>query len=116
MKICYQADADLNQKIVTATIRIEPGVDFQTAHKAGLEGLKDIEVLDRAAQEGRILVSHDKSTMPDCFAQFVSTQDSPGVFIVPRRLKLSYIAEELILIWEASEPDEWINQITYVPL
>ncbi len=30
MRIRYQADADLNQKIVTATIRLEPSVDFRT--------------------------------------------------------------------------------------
>jgi hypothetical protein len=64
MKVRFQADADLHQMIVTALVRREPGVDFQTATAAGLEGLLDPQVLERAATEGRMLVSHDQSTMP----------------------------------------------------
>jgi predicted nuclease of predicted toxin-antitoxin system len=116
MRIRYQADADLNQKIVTATIRLEPRVDFRTANAASLAGKDDLDVLEIAAKEGRILVTHDKSTMPDNFAQFVAEHDSPGVFIVPRGLRLAGVAEELILIWGASESDEWVNRITYIPL
>lgn len=59
MTVRYQADADLNQVIVTGVLRREPAIDFQTAFVAGLEGVKDSEVLGIAAQQGRILVSHD---------------------------------------------------------
>jgi hypothetical protein len=31
MKVRFQADADLNQIILLATIRQEPAIDFQTA-------------------------------------------------------------------------------------
>lgn len=34
MKIRFQADAHFNQIIVKATLRLEPGIDFQTAHAA----------------------------------------------------------------------------------
>jgi len=57
----YQADADLNQAIVTGVLRREPTIDFQTALAARLEGIKDPEVLAMAAQQQRILVSHDRS-------------------------------------------------------
>jgi len=59
VNIRYQADADLNQTIVTGVLRREPTINFQTAFAAGLEGVKDPEVLAIAAQQGRILVSHD---------------------------------------------------------
>lgn len=116
MKIRYQADADLNLKIVAATVRLNPGVDFRTADAAGLTGVPDPRVLGIAAEEGRILVTHDKSTMPDHFAEFVQKRECPGVFVVRRGLKLADIAEELVMIWEASEPGEWVNQISYLPL
>lgn len=45
MKIRFQADADLNQIIVMATLRREPSLDFQTAVAAGLASLGDQEVL-----------------------------------------------------------------------
>jgi hypothetical protein len=67
MRIRFQADADLNQIIVKATLRLEPSIDFQTAQAAGLAGLDDPDVLKLAAEQGRILVSHDRKTMPAHF-------------------------------------------------
>jgi predicted nuclease of predicted toxin-antitoxin system len=64
MKIRFQADADLNQNITRALRRRAPALDFQTANEAGLHGLDDEAVLAQAAGEGRILVSHDRRTMP----------------------------------------------------
>ena len=71
MRIRFQADADLNQIIVKATLRLEPSIDFQTAQAAGLAGLDDPGVLKVAAVQGRILVSHDRRTMPTHFGQFI---------------------------------------------
>ena len=50
MKIRFQADADLNQIIVLATVRHEPSIDFQTAGAAGLAARNDQEVLDVATE------------------------------------------------------------------
>jgi hypothetical protein len=78
MPIRFQADADLNQIIVSAVLRRVPAIDFRTATAAGLAGLADPEVLARAAREGRILVTHDQTTMPGHFGEFVRAQRSPG--------------------------------------
>ena len=83
MSIRYQADNDLNQLIVAATFRKEPAIDFKTAQNAQLDRLDDVNVLRQAASEGRILVSHDKRTMPRHFASFLTEgNDSPGVLLV----------------------------------
>jgi predicted nuclease of predicted toxin-antitoxin system len=79
VRIRFQADADLNQTIVLATVRREPGIDFQSAVQADLEGLKDPEVLALAANSGRLLVTHDIKTMPGHFAKFIQRATSPGV-------------------------------------
>ena len=55
MSIRYQADNDLNQLIVAATFRKEPGIDFKTAQNAQLDRLGDVTVLRQSASEGRIL-------------------------------------------------------------
>ena len=116
MKVRFQADADFNQDIVRAVRRWTPAVDFQTAHEAGLAGLGDEVVLERAAQEGRVLVSHDRRTMPFHFATFITTKASAGVIIIPKNLSIRQAVEDLILIWEASEAEEWVNQIDSLPL
>lgn len=116
MKIRYQADADLNQNIVTGILRVEPTIDFQTATAAKLEGVKDIEVLAIAAKQQRILISHDRKTMPSEFAQFIIDHQSSGVIIVSRKVPIETIIEELILIWAVSNAEEWINRIAKIPL
>jgi len=57
MPIRLQADADLNQIIVSAVLRRAPAIDFRTATAAGLAGLNDLEVLALGARDDRILVT-----------------------------------------------------------
>ena len=53
MRIRFQADADLNQVIVSAVVRRVAAIDFRTATSAGLAGLKDQDVLAVAALNNR---------------------------------------------------------------
>jgi uncharacterized protein with PIN domain len=116
MTVRFQADADLNQILLKATLRREPGIDFRTAHAAGLVALDDGQVLAIAARDGRILVTHDRKTMPKHFAEFIATDTSAGVIVVPQKLAVNAAVEDLILIWGASESEEWTNRIQSLPL
>lgn len=116
MKIRFQADADLNQIIVSGVIRRESNIDFKTANASELEGLNDLEVLALAAKEGRVLVSSDRQTMPRYFWEFVSTQTSAGVLIVSQNLAIGTAIESLILVWETFEAEDWVNRIASLPL
>lgn len=117
MNVRYQADADLNHAIVTGVLRRESAVDFQSAFfVAGLEGVKDPEVLAIAAQQQRVLVSHDRKTMSSEFAAFIANRQSAGVIIVSRRLPIEVIIEELLIIWAVSSAEEWVDRIAKLPL
>jgi hypothetical protein len=116
MKVRFQADADFNQIIVKATLRRESSIDFQTAHQANLHGLSDREVLSRAVKESRVFVTHDRKTMPRHFADFILSETSSGVLIISQRFPIAQAAEEIILIWAASEAEEWINRIYSLPI
>jgi hypothetical protein len=115
MKVRFQAD-DLNHIIIKATLRREPGIDFQTAHTADLAGVEDQEVLAVAAQAGRVLVTHDRKTMPTYFAEFIGRTSSSGVIVIPQKLPVRAAVEDLLLIWLASEAEEWVNRIQVLPL
>ena len=78
MSIRFQADADLNQIIVAAIVRRILQIDFKTATVAGLAGLTDRDVLALAGRDGRVLVSHDQTTMPKHFGDFVHSNQSPA--------------------------------------
>lgn len=116
MKIKFQADADFNQTILNAIVRSEPLIEFQTADAAGLRGMQDEDVLERAAKSERLLVTHDHRTMPTNFAEFISAQQSPGILIVPQHLALTAVVDDIILIWMVSNAEDWMNRIAYLPL
>jgi hypothetical protein len=80
MPIRFQADADLNQIIVTAIVRRFAEIDFRTATAAGLAGINDADVLALTAHDGRVLVDTEKS-----FAARVSPQPGSGAPRTRRR-------------------------------
>jgi hypothetical protein len=112
----FQADADLDQTILLAVVRREPAVDFRSAAEAELAGLPDPEVLAAAGRAGRMLVSHDLKTMPRHFGEFVQSSVSAGVLLIPQGLSVREAVEQLIMIWAASEAEEWVNRICVLPL
>jgi hypothetical protein len=92
-------------------------MDFLSANEAKLEGVPDPEVLALATEQDRILVSHDFQTMPRHFSDFLQTRgSSPGVILVPQHLPIGEAIEELVLIWGASDAEEWENRILRIPL
>lgn len=115
MRPRFQADENLNSKIVAGLLRREPSLDFQTAQVAKLIGLPDPEVLAVAARDNRILVSHDRETLPEHFRQFIRTSTSAGLLIVSQKLDIGTSIEQILLVWTASEAEEWINRIGYLP-
>jgi predicted nuclease of predicted toxin-antitoxin system len=116
MTVRLQADADLNAEMVAGVRRREPRIDFQTADEANLRRLRDPEVLALAAHENRILVTHDRRTMPRYFAVFILHHSSPGVFIIAQTVSVRIAIEELLLVWAASASAEWRNLIVELPL
>lgn len=116
-QIRFQADEDFNTLIVERLLQRQPLMDFQTVPAAGLKGTPDPAPLAFAAEQGRILVSHDLATMPTHFANFLERgQHSLGLFLLDRDLPRVQAVEELLLIWEASTAEEWSDQMRYLPL
>ena len=74
MNVRFLADADLNKAIVSGVLRREPSLDFLTAQAAGLRRMTDPEVLALAAEQQRVLVSHDVGAMPAHFSAFQNKQ------------------------------------------
>jgi hypothetical protein len=116
MRPRFQADADFNHKIVLGLRRRERAVDFEDARAAGVIGVPDPDVLHKAADLGRILVSHDRKTMPAHFARFLGSRSSPGLIIVPQDLDIGLAIEDLLVIWAASDAEEWRDKIGFLPL
>jgi hypothetical protein len=54
--------------------------------------------------------------MPTHFADFITSETPPDVFIVQRRTELVIVLEELIMMWVASEAKDYISLILTIPL
>jgi hypothetical protein len=54
--------------------------------------------------------------MPAHFRRFLLQQYSPGIIIIPQRMCVKFVAEDLLPMWAASDPDEWQNRVIYLPL
>lgn len=116
MKLRFLADANLDQDIVAALLRREPQIDFELPQGVIPQGMPDPEVLELAASLARTLVTHDVRTMPRHFQHFIELQESPGLILVPEKLGIGQAIEDLLLIWQLSEAEEWVNWIQRLPL
>jgi hypothetical protein len=109
-------DQDLDQDILRGLIRRIPQLNAMTALEIGMSSAPDPQLLIRAAQERRIIVTHDRKTMPGHAADLMGEGKTiAGLFVVPRRLPLHQVIEDLELMITCSENDEWVNVIRYLP-
>jgi hypothetical protein len=113
----FLADEDFDNDIVRGMLRRLPSLDIVRAQDVGLSGAIDPRVLEWAAQEGRVLLTHDVSTLTaHAYARGSSDLPMPGVFAVSQLAPISQVIEDLLLLAECSLPDEWEGQVRYVPL
>lgn len=115
--IRFAADENLNRKLVTGLQRRTKTLDIVRVQDAGLRGANDPTVLAWAAEEKRILLTHDVATMSRyAYDRVEAGLPMPGVFEIPTSLPLALGIEELVLIAEVSLDGEWEGQVRYLPL
>jgi hypothetical protein len=111
------ADENFNGDIVRGLLLRRPDLDIVRVQDVGLSGADDPAVLAWAANEGRILLTHDKATMPDhAYARIGEGLPMPGMFVIARRLSAGQCIEELLVIDTASEQAEWADRVLFLPL
>lgn len=111
------ADENLNANIIRGLLRRNPEVDVVRAQDAGLSGADDPTILQWCANQGRILLTSDVTTITRyAYERIVAGQPMPGVLEIGRGVALSVIIDDLLLIAECSEAKDWDGQIRYLPL
>ena len=113
----FLADHDLNEAIVDGVCRREPAVEFTRAREVGLARRPDPELLEYAAALGLIVASHDVNTMPAHASERLARRLTlPGLRVVRQTLPLSIAIDQLVMVWSASEAEEWADVIEFLPL
>ena len=110
-------DQDLDHVILRGLLLRVPNVDVLTAHQVGLSNASDPEILAWAAEQERIVITHDRRTMPYHAASRIARAEKvAGVIIVSRQLPISQAINELEIIVSCSDMIEWENMIKHLPL
>ena len=92
-------------------------LDFLAVQEMELKGQSDQRILAWAAQNQRILVTHDVNTIPQYMYQRIRKGGQvTGVIIVPDDLAVGIAIEELAFLIECCEAGELAQKVIYLPL
>lgn len=106
------SDENFDARIVRGLKSRLPTLDLVSVEQAGLRAASDPEVLQWAAREGRVLLTHDERTMPRfAYARIDAGRPVPGVVLAPDRLAIGSALEDLLLLIEALEPEEMAQRV-----
>ena len=113
----FAADENLKRQIVTGLRRRAPTVDVLTVREAMLQSSPDPRVLDWAAEENRILLTHDTRTMSlHAYARVAAGEPMPGVLEIPDLLPIGQAIDEVLLVAELAQASELRDRVLRLPL
>lgn len=111
------ADENLNDDIIRGLLRRNPNINIIRVQDVGLSGEVDPVILEWCASEGRVLLTHDVTTITKhAYNRIAAGQPMPGIFEVPRQMSVGAVIEDILLLAECSLDGEWDCQIRYLPL
>ena len=111
------SDENFNGGVVRGLLRRQPDLDIVRTQDVGLLGADDPTVLEWAAAEGRILLTHDRATMPAFAHQRVRDgQPMPGLFVVGDRIPIGQAIQEILVLANWSDEGEWEGIVLFLPL
>jgi predicted nuclease of predicted toxin-antitoxin system len=115
--ISFLAYENLKRQVISGLLRRNPSVDVVRVQDAGLTVAEDRTLLEWAARHDRVLLTHDVQTLVGFAWEFVQPgKPMAGVTVLGRNLRVSHAVEELLLIAECSEAEEWAGVVAYLPL
>jgi hypothetical protein len=110
-------DEDFNNRILRGVLRRQPDLDIRRKQDSVIGRADDRQVLAWAASEGRVLLTHDASTMAGfAYERVAAGLPMPGVFEVRQEVPVDVAIEEVLLVAECSVEGEWEGQVGFLPL
>jgi predicted nuclease of predicted toxin-antitoxin system len=111
------SDENFDGDILRGLYRRRPDLDVVRVQDVGLSATSDPAILEWAASEGRILLTHDRDTMPNfAYDRVRAGQPMPGVFLVCDHMPLGQAIDEILLAAECLPPEECKDVVRFFPL
>lgn len=111
------ADENFDNDIIRGLLRRRSELDIVRVQDVGLSGASDPTVLEWAANEQRLLLTHDVSTITHfAYQRIEAGHTMPGVIEVSPTVPIGRVIEDILLLVDYSLENEWDGQIIYLPL
>jgi len=108
---------DFDNRILRGLLLQFPGLDIVRVQDVGLAEASDPQILEWAAANERILLTHDRRTIPRHVKERLSNgQPVFGVVVVPQLLPIGDAIEDISICNGSTKPEELYNQVWYLPL
>jgi hypothetical protein len=109
-------DENLNDDLIRGVLRRKPTLDLVRVQDVGLRTVDESSVLEWAARERRITLTHDVKTMPAFASDHIRRNHAmPGMFVVSQQAALATVIADLLLIANCSDGKEYDHQVIYLP-
>lgn len=106
----FIADEGFRRSIVRGLHTGRPDIDLVLVQDVGLKQAPDPTILEWAAREDRVVLTHDKRTMTrDANARLSAGLPVPGVVVVHWNMSIGRAIEGLLEMIGASLEGEWEN-------
>lgn len=119
MKLRFLLDENLSPRVISTIQRHYPGLDVLRVGDEGAPALSilDPDLLHWLEQNGRILVTDNRKSMPGHLADHLAAGNHHwGVFLVRKDAPLRLLAEVLFVYWEVTEAEQWVDLIEWLPV
>src|SRR5438445_4967583 len=111
------ADEDFSHRAIRGVRLKMLDIDLLTVQQAGMRSALDKDILQFAAETGRVVLTHDEHTMiPAASRRLLDNLPMPGLLLAPQQTTVGRLVAAVILIAECSRDGEWENRIEYLPL
>ena len=111
------SDENFDGAILRGLFRRRPELDVVRVQDVGLSASPDAEILAWASAEGRIVLTHDRETMPSfAYDRVRSGEAMPGIFLVSDAMPIGQAIDEILLAVECLMADECRDFVRFFPL
>jgi hypothetical protein len=111
------ADEDFDNDILRGLLLRHPELDIVRVQDSGLAGEENPIILEWAAQDRRIVLTHDFNTMLACtYARVEAELPMPGVVAIRQSVPVGRAIDEIEILAIYSMEGEWEGQVVYLPL
>lgn len=113
----FLTDENFEGAIFRGLLRRKPDINIIRVQDIGLSATDDPTILEWADKEGRVLLTHDRRTMPRyAYQRMAEGKSIAGMLVMKATIPVSQAINDILLIEAVSTEEEWTDKVQDIPL